>query len=532
MKKLFLYLIPVLVVAACDSYLDVNTNTNQATTVTPNLILPQALVATALNLNGFNSYGAQIGGYAANAGGYGGFNELVSYKYTSSNYNGLWSNTYDNLEDYQYIITSTAGSFPNLFYNAAATIMRVYNFQLLVDTYNDIPYSQALTGSANLTPIYDKGSDIYPALAVELDSAIARIKRGLAAAAQPTSIKSYDPLFSGDMSRWLQLANTLKLRLMIRANGKVAFTNSVFDAAGFLTSDALINPGYTRDVNRQNPKWNNWAFSYTGAAGTKSWIPTTWIMSFYNGINLLDTCRGKAIYFQFKRKSYGNWIFGDSISNQLGREGTDIPACPTGSFWYSGTDRGGTTAGNSMGILKGPNAGMSLFTAAESYFLQAEAAVIGLPITGYTLSPAGASFNNGITASFKYLYSLPDGSQPSSLSYSADASRYISDNLGNHLVDFTAAVTPAQQIEAIITQKYIALNFINSQEGWNEYRRTGYPLVAGTGATTTFASVVSQSTRPDRLPSRILYPTTESAYNPANVPANINTFTSLIFWAK
>lgn len=96
--------------------------------------------------------------------------------------------------------------------------------------------------------------------------------------------------------------------------------------------------------------------------------------------------------------------------------------------------------------------------------------------------------------------------------------------------------TTAQKVEAIITQKYIAMNYVNSEEGWNEYRRTGYPtIVWGTNAAsdiTTFASVVSESTAPDRLPTRIVYPSAEGQYNGTNMPKGISPFTSKIFWAK
>src|SRR5678810_219532 len=105
MKKTLIALAAVMVIAtSCDDYLDINTNPNKPTSVTPNLVLPQAIAATAIILNQYNNYGMQIGGYAANAGGYGGFNETVSYAYTPNNYSNLWSITYDNLEDYQYII--------------------------------------------------------------------------------------------------------------------------------------------------------------------------------------------------------------------------------------------------------------------------------------------------------------------------------------------------------------------------------------------------------------------------------------------
>src|SRR5882724_2537543 len=99
MKRISKIILLVLAIlsTACSSYLDINTNPNQPTTATPNLILPQALAATAAALTGYNTYGSQAGGYAANAGGFGGFNEVVSYAYTTNNYSsGLWSNTYDN----------------------------------------------------------------------------------------------------------------------------------------------------------------------------------------------------------------------------------------------------------------------------------------------------------------------------------------------------------------------------------------------------------------------------------------------------
>ena len=70
--KFLIILIVAGVFTSCNDYLDINENTNQATNVTPDLILPQALAATAVALNQFNTYGMETGGYGANAGGYGG----------------------------------------------------------------------------------------------------------------------------------------------------------------------------------------------------------------------------------------------------------------------------------------------------------------------------------------------------------------------------------------------------------------------------------------------------------------------------
>jgi hypothetical protein len=520
MKKTIAIILSGVVIfgSSCQKYLDVNNNPNQGTSATPNLILPQAQAYTANMLNLFNSYGAQVGGYSANAGGYGGFGTSITYNFSSSDYSYLFTSSYDNLEDYQSIINQTQGVAINSYYNAVARIMRTLYFQLLVDTYNDVPYTDALQGSAKLTPAYTDAKVIYKDLADQIDTALATIARG-AITPSVTPLSTSDIMFAGDMTKWKQFANTLKLRILLRGNGKVTFSNATFDAAGFLTTDATINPGYTRDNGKQNPKWTNWAWdAVTGAAGNKAWMPTTFIRAFYDGLKITDNGRGTAVFYQFPI----------TPTNQLGNEIGGVVSSPEGSFWYPSTSRTGKTAGNATGVLKGPDASFPVITAAESYFMQAEGVLKGI-----NSGTASTLFNNGISASFKYLYTLPSGAV--SGNPTADVATYLTDNPTSYLVNFSLATTPAQQLEAIITQKYIALNFVNSDQSWNDYRRTLYPkLVSGPGATAiqTFASKVSESTRPDKLPTRILYPPTEGSYNSANVPKDIKPFGSLIFWAQ
>ena len=105
-------------------------------------------------------------------------------------------------------------------------------------------------------------------------------------------------------------------------------------------------------------------------------------------------------------------------------------------------------------------------------------------------------------------------------------------NNTSKLVNFALATTLAERIEAIITQKYIALNMINCDEAFNEFKRTEYPrIVNGSAiATETFASLISTSTRPDKTIGRVLYPQQEFNLNGANVPAGITLFSSRIFW--
>jgi hypothetical protein len=509
--------------SSCKKYLNVNTNPNAATYSTPDLVLPQSIVYTSALTSSFNNYGSITAGYAANAGGYGGFGSVWTYDYSTTDNTGLWSSSYDVLEDLQYVITSTAGNDAYSYFNAAARILKAYNFQRLVDEYNSIPYSKALQGSNAITPAYDDPKTIYPALAVQLDSAVAIINN----AKFPTALTSAtDPLFAGNETTWKQFANTIKLRLLIRASGVsgVTFANTTFDPAGFLATDAVVNPGYGKVSGQQNPSWNSWVTSYTNSAATRSYIPAQFVFGYYNGQKLTDPARGRAIYY----------VYPQTPTNQMGIGTVSVPNAPaTAGAWYSATAANIPAAaglGNNIGVMKGYDMGEPLMLAAESYFLQAEANIRGI-VSG----TAKTNFVNGIKASFAYLYKLPNGTTKTGYSAPDSANAYIAANTTSYLVNFDLALTAAQQTEAIITQKYIALNFINGDEAWNEYRRTKYP-VSSTVVTNnpygSFASTLSSSTRPDKLPVRLQYPSSEYSYNTKNTPTGISSFTSLIFWAQ
>jgi hypothetical protein len=511
---------------SCKKYLAINTNPNTATTSTAEAILPQAITYTAANVSSYNDYGSQLAGYMANAGGYGGFGSNWTYDFSPNDYSNLWTNTFDALNDLQNVINITATDPDHGYYNAIGRIMKAYNYELLVDTYNNVPYSDALLGTGGLTPKYDDAKTIYPALATQLDSAIGIMR---AAEADPNVIQlttGTDPMFGGDTLHWVQFAQTLKLRLIIRAASVVSFASTSFDMnAGFLSTDAIVNPGYAKVNGQQNPSWNTWVQTYAGGNGNRAWMPCTYAYSYYSGDNLLDTFRGKVIYI--------NFITGATPNNQLGDGLTGVPSAPAQTNgWFSGNVN---SPGNATGVMKGLNMGEPLLMASESYFLQAEG-----DLRGITTGTAKTDFNNGILASFHYLYLLPDDATigadevtGNALNPAADFAQYQVDNAGSYLVNFDLATTAAQQLQAIITQKYIALNMINGQEGWNEYRRTSWPYCSTltSDPTQSFASLLSQSSRPDQLPTRILYPASEYSYNAANVPTGISPYTSLIFWA-
>ena len=537
MKKIFNLLLvgsSLLLFTACDKYLDINDNPNAATSATPDLVLPAAITATSNASIGFSDYGSGSVGYTVNAGGFGGFGSFFTYNYTNSEFQGLFTGSYANLRDYQYIFDQTKGKLNLSYSNSISRIMKSFVFERLVNTYNNVPYFEALKSSSNLTPKYDDAATIYQDLVNQLDTAILNINTAQALPKSsldaPTSVSTAsDPMYGGDMDNWKRFANTLKLRLLIKMSGVTALNTFVTQkfasfniVLGVINDDAIVQPGYQKIDGKQNPLWNAYGFTVVNVVSGlgRSRLPSRFTNTFYNGTKISDTRRGAVTYRGFP----------NSVVNQLGFEPpSGLLSAPTGaSVWYLGASASGADA---LGILKGATSGYPLLLASEASFLLAEANLKNF-VSG---SLASTLFRRGIEQSFTYLFknstNVLDASKSSAIIVT-DVTGYIADNVTNRLVNYSVATTNDQRLEAIITQKYIALNLIGGFEAWNEFRRTGYPSIVNGSivATESFASIRSTSTRPDRLPTRILYAQDEIQKNKANVPSGIDQFTSRIFW--
>jgi hypothetical protein len=550
MKKILSYFIIgaiALGATSCKKILDINDNPNQPTSTTPELVLPAGIVGTASVANGYNTSFAYPGGFWANVYGFGGYGATVTLNYGTSDFAGPFQSSYDNLQDYQYIIDNTSDA-GHVFANSIARIMKSYVYAKLVDNYNDVPYTEALKGVAVLTPKYDKAADIYMDLVNQLNTAITAITEGQARPFESAPLKVLgpaDPMFGGsgtfdnhfaNMDQWKRFANSIKLRLLVKmtdAPETVAFAATQFASfnttLGLITDDAVVQPGYTKQGGRLSPVYNSLAADENNNRRVTSVLPTIYAYGFYDNGKLSDEGRGSVIY-----RSYPN-----TQRNQLGEDNlTEDVIPPTGSTaFYTGSDFDHP----GLGAVKGPAQAQPLMLLAEAKFLLAEAIVKG-KLTG----SAESAFKAGITASFRYLYKnqtgVVDGSKSSLVPVDASGIAangesaayldYLDQNPDSYLVDFKQAAGQAQQIEAIITQKYIALNEIAMDEAFAEYRRTSYPInVAGSSDPLyNMASKQSRATSPDKLITRVPYPQSEYNVNSGNVPQNINIFSAKVFW--
>ncbi len=473
-----------------------NPNLPSGAAASPQLILPGALKITAENINNlYPTYGIWMG-YWAPSGNYSPSAGLVTYSFTTGDYQSF-TQWYNNLSNYDAIQKLAAADASLVNYQAIAMIMKAYGFQALVDNYNDVPYKQAFQGLTALTPVYDKGSDIYDDLLVQLDAAIGLINKNTTAA----SPGSADIMFKGDMIKWKKLANTLKLRIAIRQYANVTAkdaalkTNIAATAGeGYLSSDAnganlvqgAVNPGYLNSDaynGQESPFWLKYGFNQngvpTGSAGNAYYRANNFAVNLLKANN---DPRLNAFYLPISGA-----VIGNNYGNPNGISNVSVSAIGTG-------------------LLKSATMDAIVFPASEALFLQSEALVDGFAIPG---DPQDL-YKRGITASFVALGLTP-----------AQAITYYSQDKVN-----VSWGSSTDKIQAIINQKYFAIMGYGNLEAYNEYRRTGFPL--------NIPVSVYPSSTVTKIPSRIFYPTAEYQQNAANVPAasTIDKFNSKIFWAK
>lgn len=150
MKKIkILALFAFFGLVSCDNYLDVNTSPNNATKddITPDLALSAAQtssyanVTTSMNFLGnlfMNNWGFDVNSFAVTNP------SEFSYAIDNNFYSAIWNTPMRNTANFTNIINTQYPNYEN--HIAIAKICKSYYFQILVDMYGDIPYSQAHLG--------------------------------------------------------------------------------------------------------------------------------------------------------------------------------------------------------------------------------------------------------------------------------------------------------------------------------------------------------------------------------------------------
>jgi hypothetical protein len=494
MKKLLILLTVLLVLGtSCGKdFLSVNEiNPNQASAVPANLVLPAAINTTSaiFAAPGNFDFVYQWYGCWAISGGYAQSGAMIGYNLINSSYQGNWAASYLNLQNYDYIEkNSTTDKLKP--YAAIAKIMKTYVFSNLVDMYGNVPYTDALKGSAIpqvLKPKYDDQKAIYEDLIVQLDAAMALIT---SAPADADEVGNYDIIYHGDLGLWLKFANTLKLRLLIHQadmTGRASYISSnIASTASYgyigVGEGAMSNPGYLKSAGKMNPFYETF-YKQDGSVqnGMGYYVANQDACDFLTASNDPRKLR-------FFEASSGTNVQG----NYFGAILLNLPS---------------VTSKIGPGMIGTFDQASPILSDFESLFIQSEAAQRGL-ISG----SAKAFYESAVTQSI--IYEGGDGGN------ALGAAAYLGQT-GKPLVNFDASTN---KLRTILTQKWCAMNGVAPMAIWTDYRRTGYP---------DFIHFTEDPAKKNPTPQvRLLYPETEISTNNENVTAqgDINVFTSKIFW--
>ncbi len=486
----------LLVLGGCvKGFLDVNTNPNSPTNVTPGLILSDAIneMTTQYSATLPEFLGFWLG-YWSRSGNYISDRATETYEISPgySYSEAYWQAIYHiNLD--LHVVDSLSKADKDPLFRGIAELLNAYNYQSLVDVYNNVPYRQA-NDINNLTPAYENADTIYLGVISQIDSATQQLQQALNNTQQDAIDAPFDIVYHGNATSWLQLANTIKLRLLLNLsqmpsmNGLITTELAKVTPDGFIQAggSAMINPGFINSTGKQSPFYGFFGFTPTGAPSANN---------AYYRVNKYSTN-----LYVADNDPRGLFFAAPTTSFLTGN-----PDTISGNFEGDPSALGNTnTSGIGNGLLQSPTASIPLLSDFESLFLQAEAAY-----RGWIPGNPQDFYQQGITQNFVYL-GVPNPATA--------AQTYYSQTIND--VNWTSS---PNKLEAIITQKYIAMNGVDMLETWNDYRRLGMPNlpISSNPALTTA-----------QIPVRLLYPQTELDRNGSQVPKLPDgaQFTSKIFW--
>ena len=479
LKRVALFVFPavLLLSSGCKKFLNVNQDPNNLDAAQPSQLLPTVEVGIGVVVGGdYYTYGNMWAQYFTQSTIGSQYKSIDQYLQQNADFNYSWMHLYQTaLINAQLMISNSTGNSSYVQFLAIGYVLKAYTLQLATDAFGDVPNAEALQGTANKNPTYDKQQIVY-------DSIFSLLEKGKALMnnLDPNNPGAADVIFQGDMNRWIAFANTLELRAYLRltqvdpATAQAGVQALYASNASFLATNAEIT--YTSTGGNQNPFYNE----EVGLGKTINLFASQTVISAFLRNN---DARQFALF--------------DSVS---GSGTTAIKALAQGASNAFTNVIFSTPSALVAGDPQDPNSALApvfLISQSESDFLQAEAIA-----RGWGQGSASSMFTAGIQASF-----AADGILDSATTYIANAPD----------AQFPASGLPSQ-LQAIITQKYYAMCGSQGFEAWTEWRRTGYPSFF----------VPSAANGGRTYPLRFLYPLSEVTGN-TNYPGTVPE-TTPVWW--
>lgn len=387
---------------------------------------------------------------------------------------------------------------------AVAKIVKVAGMQRIADIYGPVPYSQ-VGANSDITAPYDSQKEAYINMITDLSDAIAVLTEN----STNNFSSNVDKVYSGNVMKWIKLANSLKLRMAMRmVNVEPALAQQYAEevaahSIGAMTSndDNALMPVAAKNGFRVVCYEYNDGDSRISAN----------ITSYMNGYK--DPRR---------EKMFTQSTFSGVTNGYIGlRSGVELKSTVS-IHEYSN-------------MIVSASDALLWMNAAEVAFLKAEGALRGWNMGG----TAQSFYNTGIELSFaqwgasgadSYLAdatSVPASHvDPVNSAYSAGINSSIT-------IKYDDAAGFEKNLERIITQKWIA-NFPLGIEAWSEYRRTGYPYMLP-GQVNNSGGTVDTNTGA----RRVVYPQNERINNTENYNYAVSNYLggadtqgTDVWWAK
>jgi len=471
-------LLILIILSGCNKFLDINRDPDKTEFAPVENFLPGAEAAGLYAMRGnwqvIGAYWSQHWTQAPNAPQFQDYDKFqVGHSTFSRGYGTIFASALKELE----YIKSTAEEEGNWALYLIAVTLKAYNYQILVDLFDKVPYTDALKADEDppdgnptkyTQPVFDSGDFIYSELINLLDDALSK-DFGAKSVIWPTD---NDILLGGDETKWKQFANTLKLKLLIRER----FADGVD-----VTSDLLVlldedflseNIGHNYFSNSPDQRNTMYAINFEQAGNIS--VSNTFLSFMLDGNRDKDRIEALTNPSKEYNKFYGI------------RQGDFLEALVV--------DNGDTIEVNDIDDLTSPKLAYDdyqyYFTKPEVDFLLAEAYLaVG------NLTDARTFYEQGIIDHF-VLIGLD----------AADANAVI---LG--YASWDNYITDEEKLQTIIEQKWIAAFNIMSLESFIEQNRTGYP---------DFYTVPVLNVTTGRFPQRFLIPQGEISNN-SNTPDDL-----------
>ena len=423
--------------------------------------------------------------------------------YTANRWDYFYTTTiarYREIEKYYSKLTTDAEKNGFQLFLETSRIFVYDQTAQMVDLWGDIPFSTAGQLNAQGTIVmasYDKGADIYTNILTDLK----RISDYLATASPDafyqTQLSAYDYVNKGSITKWRQYCNSLILRLAMRISYKDEAT-----AKSYIQT-ILNNPTQYPVISAATESIKIQPSSTTSTLTAVNDIRNGFGVNPFVGAKMVDSVMAASsdprlpIYFTANKTGEYHGVPNTWNATRV----SDSTTANYFSRWDSTT----FTENNLFpGIL---------FTAAEVSFLKAEA------YERWGGGNAKTAYETGIKQSIQFWVSVNNNSNYSGTKESMPSDAAIAIFLANPVVAYGT-----NNLEKIATQKWIDFNVIQAQQAWAEWRRTKFPKL---NFPTDASSVLSPN-----VPTRLLYPATESSLNATNyatVKSGDNVSTK-VFW--